>query len=264
MLPVLTLHGSDSMQLEARHGLYQDQGASCSDSIEGDLSANVYVSGTSFPDLTMPGTYTIHYHCENAKHQSAPPLKRTVVVRDTLCPTCIVAPGPEKIEASFPYTDAGATCTDSLAGALTPTTYNGVDVEKTGTYTVTYRVKDTSGNWNDGQCTGSKAYVRTVKVIDTLRPVIGLKYAGKLVHMSDSSDVSQTAAAHANPASSWSLFGNALMAEEPNRSGSDAITWAIGSFVAAVAMVGYSLRQYRRSEEPTTDYKASETRRLSV
>jgi len=266
MLPVLTMFGSDSIVLEARHGLYQDQGASCSDSIEGDISDDVYLSGDSFPELSLPGTYTIHYSCENTKQQAAPPLTRTVVVRDTLCPTCVIAPGPQKIEASFPYTDAGATCTDTLSGVLTPTVYNGVDVEKTGVYTVTYRVKDGAGNWNDGQCTGTKPYVRTVKVIDTLRPVIGLKYAGKLVHMSDSSDVSQTVAAHANPAASWNLFGDSLMAESSS-SRSPLAALCIGSFMVACAMIAAFFNRRGKTVSSTSEHtplNSEEQRRLSV
>ena len=172
-------------------------------------------------------------------------------MKDTKCPTCIVAPGPEKIEASFPYSDAGATCTDSLSGALTPHVYNGVDVEKTGTYEVTYRVKDGSGNWNDGQCTGSQKYIRTVRVVDTLRPVIGLKYAGKLVHMSDSSDVSQTAAAHKNPAASWSLFGSSLMEESQARSATSLAALCVGAFLAACAMIALLVVRTPANQAPS-------------
>jgi hypothetical protein len=47
-----------------------------------------------------------------------------------------------------PYTDAGATATDSLDGDLTAkiVTTNPVNTAQVGTYTVTYNVKDTSGN----------------------------------------------------------------------------------------------------------------------
>jgi hypothetical protein len=46
------------------------------------------------------------------------------------------------------YTDAGATATDSLDGDLTAkiVTDNPVNVAQVGTYTVTYNVKDSSGN----------------------------------------------------------------------------------------------------------------------
>ena len=37
--------------------------------------------------------------------------------------------------------------------------------------------------------------VRTVKIVDTLRPVIGLRYGSKLLHVSDASD---TAVIHRN------------------------------------------------------------------
>merc|ERR1712146_664205 len=53
-----------------------------------------------------------------------------------------------------------------------------VDVETTGTYTIQYRSTNTVGLWNDGtNCRGGPIpYLRTVVVMDTLRPVISLKY----------------------------------------------------------------------------------------
>jgi len=110
--------------------------------------------------------------------------------------------------------------------------------------------------------------VRTVTVIDTLRPVIGLKYAGKLVHISDSSDVSQTAAGHANPAAQWSLFGNALMEEDASYHKPLTLLLASGSFLVACAMIA-TIVMRRESKSPVmsgeeTPLNSDEQRRLSV
>jgi len=53
-----------------------------------------------------------------------------------------------------------------------------VNVDKTGTYTITYRAQNTVGLWNDdANCRGgSNTYQRVVEVRDTLRPVITLRY----------------------------------------------------------------------------------------
>merc|ERR1712100_416334 len=50
----------------------------------------------------------------------------------------------------------------------------------TGTYIVTYRAQNTVGLWNDdSNCRGgANTYKRTVTVVDTLKPVITLKYGG--------------------------------------------------------------------------------------
>merc|ERR1712028_207233 len=47
--------------------------------------------------------------------------------------------------------------------------------------------KDMSGNWNDAagqKCTGARKYTRTVVVVDTLRPVVSLKYNGVSIQQS--------------------------------------------------------------------------------
>jgi len=44
------------------------------------------------------------------------------------------------------YTDAGATATDDVDGALTPTSTSTVDADTAGTYAVTYSATDTAGN----------------------------------------------------------------------------------------------------------------------
>merc|ERR1711990_1155646 len=97
-------------------------------------------------------------------------------------------------EASFPYADAGATCSDVIdsqvttqcsAGASKSDAFNAVtdcstivNIELTGNYNIRYRAQNTVGLWNDGaSCRGgANEYYRLVKVQDTLRPVITLKY----------------------------------------------------------------------------------------
>merc|ERR1712167_535320 len=56
---------------------------------------------------------------------------------------------------------------------------NPVNVERTGEYSVTYRAINSIGLWNDDSTCryGKQTYTRTVVVIDTLKPVITLKYS---------------------------------------------------------------------------------------
>jgi hypothetical protein len=144
----------------------------------------------------------------DAAQNPAPTAKRIVTVKHTSCPTCFLngcnnvyqktatsshvkhstsdtatyEGCSEKHEASFPYTDAGATCEDTIDGPLNNIgenyfVQNDVDATTVGTYTITYRAKNSVGTWNDEACRGlSVKYVRTVEVLDTLKPVIRLKY----------------------------------------------------------------------------------------
>ena len=53
-----------------------------------------------------------------------------------------------------------------------------------GDYTVTYRAKNANGIFTDNAgCTGgAQSYSRTVKVVDTLKPVLALTYKGAVIH----------------------------------------------------------------------------------
>lgn len=179
--PLLRIHGSDELVIEAsRRANYQDQGATCQDPVLDalvDISARVAVRGVLFPVLHQPGVYSLTYSCGNYDDRAAEEISRAVVVRDTTCPTCTMNfKQVVTIEASFPYVDAGATCSDSVSGVIDDVVVqNLVDVEQDGEYLVTYRARDAAGNWNDGSCRGSQRYIRTVQVIDTLQPVISLR-----------------------------------------------------------------------------------------
>ena len=65
------------------------------------------------------------------------------------------------LEAGTAYTDAGATATDNIDGAITGSivTVNPVDINTVGTYTVTYNVSDAAGN-------AATAVTRTVVVVE--------------------------------------------------------------------------------------------------
>lgn len=71
------------LTLEAVRGMnYQDDAATCSDQIDGMISANVEVSG-SVVDLAKPSQYEIVYNCADSSGIAADPQTRTVVV---VCP----------------------------------------------------------------------------------------------------------------------------------------------------------------------------------
>jgi len=279
--PVIRILGQDLMTLEATHdGNYVDDGATCSDQVDGMISENVEVSG-DVVNLSTRGMYTISYNCKDSAGNAADTAIRIVYVVQTSCPTCMINGATElSREASFPYVDAGATCTD-LLDSTTPTgvmvdgvdtgTSNDVNVETTGTYKITYRVKNVLGLWNDeSTCRyGQMTYTRTVHVIDTLNPVITLKY-NKVVVMSGLSQPSQRAldypvdtslpltsqatpvlTSQVNPADSTTESDNAhgdvntqFMAETAQAASVNGwVVGAVGSAVTGLALLGYSMRK---------------------
>merc|ERR1712072_550841 len=145
------------MTIEATyHKNYVDDGATCSDQVDDVISQQVEVSG-DVVNLSKIGTHKITYKCKDTAGNAADPLTSTVVVKDTTCPTCKLNGGKktQKVvrEASFPYSDLGATCTDNIDGAR-PTKRTGTfNVETTGTYVLTYSASDKSGNTiGKGKC----------------------------------------------------------------------------------------------------------------
>ena len=103
--PVIIPLGSDHMTLEATHtGNYIDDGATCSDQVDGVISQNVEVSG-EVVNLAEPGEYHVKYTCKDSSNRcnaagdpdpkgaggypcAAYPAYRVVYVRQTACPTC--------------------------------------------------------------------------------------------------------------------------------------------------------------------------------
>jgi len=233
--PIIQILGSDTMTLEAtQEGNYVDDGATCSDQVDGVISQHVEVSG-DVVNLAKVGVYTVTYHCKDSAGNAAPHISRTVTVEHTTCPRCTVHGCGTSTdgcsvthEASFPYVDPGASCTDDIDGDIKEFSKSGlqsaacqwqacssdatgVDTETTGTYRITYRAKNSNGLWNDDKqddgvtdavapksCAGhsdhhgAKSYFRTVKVKDTLKPQMRITYGAdeEVVALSSDTDTS--------------------------------------------------------------------------
>jgi hypothetical protein len=216
---------------EASHDRnYVDSGATCSDQVDGVLSQDIEVSG-DVVTLANPDTYTVTYKCCDAAGNCATPAVRTVIVEDNTCPSCKMLGKHEKREASFAYKDAGATCTDTLAGLIKTVKTGKVDVETTGCQYVTYSATDSHGNSNTGggKCINKqKKVVRTICVRDTLKPVIALHYGKHKIHQGKATDKGING--QANPAHKHD--GGAMMAESSSVNG-----WVIAAVASAVAGV---------------------------
>jgi len=269
-IPIITVLGSSEMSLEATNeGNYVDDGATCSDQVDGMISQNVEVSG-AVVNLTREGMYIITYSCADSAGYEAQRQTRTVHVTDCNCPSCYMT-GDNTItrEASFPYVDEAGWCTDDLDVGTVDilhsqlTTVNQtVNVERTGIYMVTYFAQDTAGNWNyqakdacDGRegsrCDGFDDDIRTVHIVDTLKPVIALNYGNEFFQYGDAADtgiaedhgtnnINTQAGNVNNPVDRDHPHRVSYMAEESQSSVSGWMIGAIASAVTGLALLGYS------------------------
>ncbi len=165
--PTLALMGDAAQMLECGTA-WADPGARASDACYGDLTASITRIGTV--NSSAPGSYPIIYNVTDGSGNSAPSVNRTVHVRDTTLPVVTVLGPLNQIYecGDGTYEDPGATASDSCAGTLptVPTTLANLDVP--GTYVISYRATDPSGN------VGASSSSRTVTVRDTLNPELSL------------------------------------------------------------------------------------------
>jgi hypothetical protein len=223
-VPVLNLLDGDYQEFQANHsnpGEYVDAGATCVDMVDGDITDAVIDHGDTV-DLSVGGVYTIYYDCTNSKNISARQATRTVVITKHVCPICSLngSSATAVVEASFPYDDAGASCMDENASPLElRDNVDVVNVETTGTYFITFRAFDGT-HWNDDErCSGGNKdrLLRTVVVVDTLKPQLVLTYNGDTIATSLVTDRSQTDIDHLNPARTFNGVYSGVHSEHIGR-----------------------------------------------
>ena len=144
--PAITLSGQTNMTIQVG-STYTEPGYAATDDIDGDLTANVIVTG--MVDTSTIGVYTLHYDVSDTSGNAAATQARTVRVVDDTPPVITLAGQTNMtISVGATYTDPGYTATDNYDGDITGSvTVSGtVDVNTTGTYTIHYDVSDSSGN----------------------------------------------------------------------------------------------------------------------
>ncbi|WP_255572887.1 reprolysin-like metallopeptidase [Hanstruepera marina] len=158
--PVITLNGSSTIDLELGES-YTELGATATDNVDGDISANIVIGGDSVDSNTV-GTYVITYNVSDAAGNAATQVTRTVNVNPDTTAPIISLNGASVINLTVgdSYTELGATATDNLDGDISANIViagDTVDGNTAGTYVVTYNVSDSSGNAAD-------EVIRTVNV----------------------------------------------------------------------------------------------------
>ncbi len=174
--PVITLTGTNPQNI-VLNDPYVEQGATASDSLDGDVSASIVIDASAV-DTNTQGSYPVTYDVMDAAGNPATQVVRTVIVGDTTPPVItLVGADPLTHEAGTPYADPGATANDNVDGDITASIVTGGSVDTTtiGDYVLTYDVTDTSGN-------PATQVTRTVQVRDTTSPVISLVGSDPLPH----------------------------------------------------------------------------------
>lgn len=163
--PVITLQGQATVQHEAATD-YTDAGATATDDIDGDISANVTVTGSV--DTGNVGTYTLTYNVSDARGNNAATVTRTVNVVDTTPPVITInGDASQTIEVNTSFTDLGATASDTLDGDITSAiaATSSVNTLVVGNYQIQYNVSDANGN-------AAATVTRDVAVVDTTAPTV--------------------------------------------------------------------------------------------
>ena len=122
---------------------YEDAYVTVSDNYDQDVL--VSVSGSVNP--AKQGIYQIVYRAADNQGNQAKPLSRVVLVADLKAPEIsLIGKSTIQHQIGNIYTDDGATITDDLDENLSVEVIGEVDVNVRGTYVISYKGSDTSGN----------------------------------------------------------------------------------------------------------------------
>ncbi|OCA86561.1 hypothetical protein A8L44_09195 [Bacillus sp. FJAT-27986] len=157
------INGANNTQVALGDAFDSLKGVSASDNNDGNLTAKIKVEGTV--NVNKPGTYKLTYTVSDKAGNKATK-QRNVTVVDKVVP---VINGVEDVELPFGQefdSLKGVTATDNYDGDLTSKikVEGTVNVEKAGSYPLTYSVTDQSGN--------EATVKRTVTVIDSTDPIL--------------------------------------------------------------------------------------------
>jgi uncharacterized repeat protein (TIGR02543 family) len=165
--PVIQLSGSASMSLN-QGDIYNEPGAIVSDNV--DIGLDSIISGSV--NTNVPGTYTIKYNAIDNAGNRAAEKTRTVTVRpsnlDSVKPVIrLNGDSTITLEVKSTFNDPLATVSDNKDINVNLITSGVVNTGVVGTYTLRYNAIDNAGNRAD-------EVVRTVRVVDTTKPVVTL------------------------------------------------------------------------------------------
>ena len=166
--PVISLLGDNPQEIVVGSA-YVELGATATDNVDGDISANIVIDASGVDNNTV-GSYEVDYSVTDSSGNTGM-VTRTVNVVDTVAPVIsLQGSNPQEIVVGSVYVELGATATDNVDGDISASIVidaSGVDTNTVGSYEVDYSVTDSSGNVD--------TETRTVNVVDNIAPVISLQ-----------------------------------------------------------------------------------------
>jgi PKD repeat protein len=168
--PALIVDKPDTTLIEvtklAMHPVPVPKVISADDLVDGPLAGSVIIdSGKVQTDKV--GIYVVSYTVTDLSGNSAV-VYRVIKVIDTIAPVMsLIGNDPVIVEVFHSYTELGVTYSDNYntIAQIHPFIVKNVDTAHIGVYTVTYSLTDAAGN-------KAATLTRTVKVVDTIAPVI--------------------------------------------------------------------------------------------
>ena len=165
-VPVITLNGASTINLNLGD-TYTEQGATATDNIDGDITANIVVGGPAV-NVNLAGTYIVTYNVSDAAGNAAAEVTRAVIVAPDTAVPVITLNGSSTINLSIGdnYIEQGATATDNIDGDITANIIVAgatVNTNIAGTYIITYNVSDAAGN----------AAAQVTRTVIVSEPIIG-------------------------------------------------------------------------------------------
>ena len=141
--PTITLSGEKIFNQSYAKD-YEEPGYTATDNYDGDLTDKVQVNKVDVTDTE----YNLIYTIEDSSGNSASETRKVCIVDDVSPNITLNGRESMQILLNSKYEEKGATANDEKDGDLTSKieTIGSVDTSKTGTYTITYKVSDNSGN----------------------------------------------------------------------------------------------------------------------
>ena len=145
--PVITLIGDPTISL-TKGDVYTEQGATASDTEEGDISSAIVIGGDTI-DVDTLGTYEVTYTVEDSDGNITVATRSIEVSLGDAPVITLIGDASISLTQGDTYTEQGATASDTEDGDISSAIEIGgdtVDTNTPGTYAVTYTVIDSDGN----------------------------------------------------------------------------------------------------------------------